>query len=63
MSEQTLRYHLKFGVDEYEHVSPAQLQYCVNRIRELEAAITACNISLKSYESARSTSDAEAEQK
>ena len=37
MSQQTLDYHLKFGVDEYESASPRQLQFCVDRITALES--------------------------
>jgi hypothetical protein len=38
VSEQTLRYHLEFGIDEYENVGNKQYEYVVERFRALEAA-------------------------
>jgi hypothetical protein len=39
MSEQTLRYHLKFGVDEYETVSRSAYEYALAYIATLESTL------------------------
>lgn len=54
MSEQTLRYHLKFGVDKYEQASNAQLQFCVDRIAHLEQMLRNAREKLVLYRQAHS---------